>query len=231
MPKPKARSSICGVSESSPTLRMVGAPTMTSIYIDPPGAAVSDRLGFLNYTAASLATTLSAKLNTARLPLKELRGNETALSQKLSVHTGLEQQISRVENSREKGYEKRLAELKEQLAKVKSDDEPAEKQHDILLRKSLRESEQIKFQALREVIEIVWAQFTIDSLLPFPSTEKSSRSSHKLLSLSSLFCPPFPRHQANLTRPWRRRAPSVHLCSMHWITGSLAKPLSPHPRM
>ena len=210
---------------------MVGAPAMTSIYLTHlPTPAVSDRLGYLNYTAALLATTLSTKLNTARLPLKELRDNEVALAQKHSVHSGLEQQISRVENGRERGYEKRLAELKEQLAKAKSDDEPAEKQHDILLRKALRESEQAKFQALREVIEIVWAQLTIVSLLPFPSTERSLRLSHRLLSLSSAFCRPFPRRQASLTMPRRRRAPSVHLCSMHWITGSLAKPLFPHLR-
>jgi hypothetical protein len=148
---------------------MVGAPTMTSTHFDPRALAVSDRLGFLNYIAASLATTLSAKLNTARLPLKELRNSEVALTQKRSIHTGLEQQISRIENSREKGSEKRLAELKEQLAKVKSENEPAEKQYDILLRKALKESEQVKFQALREVIQVVWAQLNIVSLLPFLS--------------------------------------------------------------
>jgi len=126
-------------------------------------------LGFLNYIAASLATSLSTKLSTARLPLKELRDNEVALTQRHSIRTGLEQQISRVEKSREKGYEKRLAELKEQLTKAKSDGEPADKQHEIILRKALKESEQAKFQALREVIEIGWAQLTIIvSLLPFP---------------------------------------------------------------
>jgi hypothetical protein len=180
---------------------------------------------------ASLATTLSEKLNTARLPLKELRSNEVTFTQRHSIRTGLEQQISRTENSREKGYEKRLAELKEQLAKAESDDEPADKQHDILLRKALRESEQLKFQALREVIKIVWAQLTIVSLPPFPSTEKSLRLSHRLLSLSWLLYPPFPRRQASLTRPWSRRVPFVHLCSTHWITGSLVKPLSLHLRM
>lgn len=205
---------------------------LDDVYVpDSPAAAVSDRLGFLNYTAASLATTLSVKLNTARLPLKELRDHEVVVAQKRSIHTGLEQQISRVENSREKGYERRLAELKEQLTKVKSDDEPTEKQYDILLRKALRESEQVKFQALREVIEIVWTQWTTISLLPFLSTEKSLRSSPRLLSLCSQSCRPFPRRKANLTKPWRKRAPSVHLCNMHWITGSLAKPLSPHLQM
>jgi hypothetical protein len=130
-------------------------------------------LGFLNYITGTLATTLSAKLNTARLPLKELRDNEVALAQKHSVRTGLEQQISRIENSQEKGYEKRLAELKEQLAKAQSDDESAEKQHDLLLRKALRESELQKFQAIREVIEILWAQLAIFSSLSFLSMEKS----------------------------------------------------------
>lgn len=96
---------------------------------------------------------MSEKLHTARLPLKELRNNEVAFSQRLSIRTGLEQQISRTENGQEKGYEKRVAELKEQLAKAKSDDEPADKQHDILLRKALKESEQVKFQAIREVIK------------------------------------------------------------------------------
>ncbi|KAI9508773.1 Eisosome component PIL1-domain-containing protein [Russula earlei] len=111
---------------------------------------VSDRLAFLNYISGSLATTLSAKLNAARVPLKGLRDNEVALTQRRNVRTGLDNQISRLENSRERGYEKRVAELKEQLAKAESDDEPAEKQGEILLRNALKESEQLKFQALRE---------------------------------------------------------------------------------
>jgi hypothetical protein len=112
-------------------------------------------LAFLNFTAGSLATTLSAKLNTARLPLKELRDNEAALAQKRNILAGLEQQVSRVESSQEKGSEKRLAELKEQLSKARNDDEIAEKQHGIILRKALKESELQKFQALREVIELL----------------------------------------------------------------------------
>lgn len=150
-----------------------------------------------------------------------------ALAQKHSVRTGLEQQISRIENSQEKGYEKRLAELKEQLAKAQSDDESAEKQHDLLLRKALRESELQKFQAIREVIEILWAQLAIFSSLSFLSMEKSLRSLHRPLSLSLLFCRLFHRRQVIPTLAWRRQAPSVLLCSMHWITGSLAKPPSP----
>lgn len=120
-------------------------------------AAVSDRLAFLNFLAGSLAGTLSAKLNTARAPLKGLRDNEVTLSQRRNVRNGLEYQISRAENSQERGHEKRAAELRGQLAKAESDDEPLEKQHEILLRKALKESELQKFQALREVIKILWA--------------------------------------------------------------------------
>ena len=120
--------------------------------------AVSDRLAFLNYTAGSLGSTVSQKLKTARLPLKELRDNEAALAQTHNIRNGLEQQVSRVESSQEKGNEKRLAELKQQLAKAQSDEEIAEKQHDILLRKALKDSELQKFRALREVIEMLWAR-------------------------------------------------------------------------
>jgi hypothetical protein len=134
---------------------------------------VSDRIAFLNYVAASLATTLSEKLNTARLPLKELRDNEVALAKKHNVCTGLEQQISRVENNPERGSEKRLAEFKEQLAKAQDDYEPTEKQHDILLRKALKQSELLKFQALREYGEklalVAQAAESVLAILPsFP---------------------------------------------------------------
>ncbi|KAF8271384.1 Eisosome component PIL1-domain-containing protein, partial [Lactarius quietus] len=111
---------------------------------------VSDRLGFLNYIFGSLSGTLAGKLNTARAPLKELRDNEVALTQRRNVRAGLKNQIGHLEHSQEKGTEKRIAELKEQLAKAEKDDEPIEKEHMILMRKALKESEQQKFQALRE---------------------------------------------------------------------------------
>jgi hypothetical protein len=133
--------------------RMVGTPMAffpTCSYLP---ATVSDRLAFLNYLAGSLAGTLSVKLNTARIPLKGLRDNEVTLFQKRNVRNGLEYQISRAENSQERGHEKRAEELRGQLAKAESDDEPLEKQHEILLRKALKESELQKFQALREVIK------------------------------------------------------------------------------
>jgi len=117
---------------------------------EPDVKDVSDRLGFLNYIFGSLSGTLAGKLDTARAPLKELRANDVALTQKRNVRAGLQNQIGHLEHSQEKGTEKRIAELKEQLAKAEKDDEPLEKEHMILVRKALRESEQLKFNALRE---------------------------------------------------------------------------------
>ncbi len=112
---------------------------------------VSDRLAFLNYLVGSLSGTLSGKLNTARIPLKTLRDDEVALTQKRNVCIGMENQISRLEHTQERGNERHIAELKEQLARAEKDKEPFEKDHEILVRKALRDSEQQKFQALREV--------------------------------------------------------------------------------
>jgi hypothetical protein len=114
-------------------------------------------LGFLHYIAGELSKTLSAKLESARTPLKELRDDDAALSQKRNVRAGLENQIARIERGKERGYEKRVAELREQLAKAESDGEPAERQHEILVRRALKDSERERFQAFREVIQLLWS--------------------------------------------------------------------------
>ncbi|KAI0067718.1 hypothetical protein BV25DRAFT_1952282 [Artomyces pyxidatus] len=111
---------------------------------------VSDRLAFLNYVAGALSNSLAVKLNAARAPLKALRDSETALVARRNVRGTLQNQISRIEHGQEKGYEKRLAELREQLSKAEIDDDPIEKEHEIMKRKALKESEQLKFAALRE---------------------------------------------------------------------------------
>jgi 1,6-anhydro-N-acetylmuramate kinase len=120
---------------------------------------VSDRLGFVNYVVGSLSGSLAGKLDTARAPLKALRDNEATLTPRRNVRAGLKIQIERLEHGQEKGAEKRIAEVKEQLAKVEKDDEPLEKEHEILLRKALKESELLKFQALREVGGLIRARF------------------------------------------------------------------------
>ncbi|TFY54045.1 hypothetical protein EVG20_g9868 [Dentipellis fragilis] len=116
---------------------------------------VSDRLAFLNFISGSLASSLAQKLNAARSPLKALRDNDNALAARRTARANLQSQIVRLEHSQERGYEKRIAELKDQLRKAERDDEPSEKEHEILKRKALRESEQLKFEAFREYGEKV----------------------------------------------------------------------------
>jgi hypothetical protein len=139
---------------------------------------VSDRLGFLNYVVGSLSGSLAGKLDTARAPLKALRDNEATLTPRRNVRAGLKIQIERLEHGQEKGAEKRIAEVKEQLAKAEKDDEPLEKEHEILLRKALKESELLKFQALREYGEklslVAQAAESLVAVLPSvpPSPER-----------------------------------------------------------
>jgi hypothetical protein len=182
----------------------------------------SDRLGFLNYVAGSLASTLAVKLDAARSPLKELRDKEVTLAQRRNVRVGLRNQLGRLEHSQEKGLEKRIAELKEQIAKAEKDDEPIEKEHEILLRKALRESEQQKFQALREVGGLISARFK-SSLSFVLSTVRSSAFSRRLPMPSLLSCHLSLHHRSAPTLAQRRQEPSVLLCSTHWITGNPAK--------
>ena len=80
--------------------------------------AVSDRLAFINFVSGSLSNALAVKLDAARAPFKQLRDRETALQPHRTVRAGLQNQIGRIEAGQEKGYEKRLAELRAQLAKA-----------------------------------------------------------------------------------------------------------------
>jgi archaellum component FlaC len=59
--------------------------------------------------------------------------------------------LARLENEQVKGNEKRIADIREALKKVEAEDEHLEKEVELLKRKALRESEQIKWDALREV--------------------------------------------------------------------------------
>lgn len=191
---------------------------------------VSDRLGFLNYIVGSLSGTLAGKLDTARAPLKELRDQEVTLTQRRNVRTGIQNQIGRLEHSQEKGSEKHIAELREQLAKAERDDEPIEREHEILLRRALKESEQQKFQALREVGVLVSALFKSLSYFFVLSTVRSSPSSRRLPMPSLLFYHLSPHHRISPTLPKRRQEPSVLLFSTRWTNGNPAKLPSPYLR-
>lgn len=114
-------------------------------------SSVSDRLAFINFVSGSLSNGLAMKLDAARAPFKQLRDKETALTPRRIARAGLQSQIGRIEAGQEKGYEKRLADLRAQLTKAEKEDEPAEREYEILKRKALHESERLKWEAFREV--------------------------------------------------------------------------------
>lgn len=105
----------------------------------------------MNYIQGSLATTLAQKLDASRAPFKELRDAETSLSGRRNIRAGFQNQIARIEHDQQRGMEQKLVELRRQLSKAEQDDEPLEKEVEILKRKALRESERLKWEALREV--------------------------------------------------------------------------------
>ncbi|PPQ88616.1 hypothetical protein CVT25_010192 [Psilocybe cyanescens] len=108
------------------------------------------KLAYLNFVQGSLASSLSTKLDGARVPLKALRDAEATLQPRRNIRAGLQTQISRLEHEQQKGGDKRIAEVREQLHKAELDDQHLEKEVELLKRKAIRESEQIKWDAIRE---------------------------------------------------------------------------------
>ncbi|KIJ68378.1 hypothetical protein HYDPIDRAFT_106570 [Hydnomerulius pinastri MD-312] len=111
---------------------------------------VTDRLAYLNFVQGSLSASLAVKLDSARAPLKALRDAEATITPKRNIRAGLRNQIGRIEHAQEKGTERRLSELREQLARAEQNDEPHEKEIELLKRKATRDSEQMKWDAIRE---------------------------------------------------------------------------------
>lgn len=112
---------------------------------------MTDRLAYLNFVQGSLANSLAVKLDSARSSFKALRDAENALVPHRNIRAGLGLQISRIEHEQQKGNEKKLADLREKLKKCEADDESAEKEVLLFKRSAVRQSEQRKWDALREV--------------------------------------------------------------------------------
>ena len=99
-----------------------------------------------------MTSTLSTKLDSARGPLKALRDAEANLQPRRNIRAGIQNQINRLEHdTQHKNKDKQIADLREQLRKAESDDHQLELEVEILKRKAVRESEQIKWDAVREV--------------------------------------------------------------------------------
>ena len=98
----------------------------------------------------SLSASLAEKLDAARLPLKNLRDKEDALAARRNTRNGYEQQIAKLELS--SGNEKKISDLEEVLQRAYVEDEPLEKEVQLLERKAIKDSEKAKWEAIREVI-------------------------------------------------------------------------------
>ncbi|KAJ7837543.1 Eisosome component PIL1-domain-containing protein [Mycena olivaceomarginata] len=136
---------------------------------------VTDRLAYLNFVQGSLASSLAVKLDAARGPLKNLRDAEAAILPKRNVRAGIQLQITRIEQDQPRGMEKRLADLKEQLKNHNLEDQPQETEINLLKRQAVRESEQHKWEAIREfgekLVLLSQAATPIIAALPtFPPT-------------------------------------------------------------
>ncbi|KAG6902899.1 hypothetical protein C0995_010069 [Termitomyces sp. Mi166 len=136
---------------------------------------VTDRLAFINFVHGSLASSLASKLDAARAPFKALRDAETAIAPRRNLRASLQSQLARVEHDQQRGYEKKMAEIKEQIHKAELDDQPQEKEIELLKRKAVRESEQLKWDAFREygekLVLLSQASAPIIGALPtFPPT-------------------------------------------------------------
>lgn len=112
---------------------------------------MTDRLAYLNFVQGSLASSIAVKLDAARAPLKQLRDAEVSLTPRRNIRAGLQNQLARLEHDNAKGMEKKISELKDQIRKADADDQPQEREVELLKRKGIRESEQAKWDAIREV--------------------------------------------------------------------------------
>jgi hypothetical protein len=137
---------------------------------------VSDRLAYLNFVQGSLAGSLAVKLDVARAPLKVLRDAETALTPRRNLRAGLQLQLSRVEHEQQRGNEKKIQEIKDQIARAELEDESHEKEVEILKRKGIRESERLKWDAVREYGEklVLLSQAATAVIQVLPSTPPSA---------------------------------------------------------
>ena len=92
----------------------------------------------------------------SRAAWKNVRDAEAQLAPRRAVRANLAQQINkfRTEGGRTGGVDTKLAELDAQLSKAEADDAPLEKELEFLKRTAIKESETMKWKALKEVSTI-----------------------------------------------------------------------------
>ena len=99
-----------------------------------------------------------------------MRDKEDALAARKNTRNGFEQQIAKLESS--SGNEKKISDLEELLHQAYTNDEPLEKEVQLLERKAIRDSEHAKSEAIREVSSLFCGRIP-GGLTYRYSTEKS----------------------------------------------------------
>ncbi|KAH9937119.1 Eisosome component PIL1-domain-containing protein [Fomitopsis serialis] len=147
---------------------------------EPDIKDVTDRLGWINFIEGALARTLAGKINASRATFKVLRDSENTLNGRRTIRAGLQNQIARLEHDQSRGYEQKIAELKQQLAVAEAEDQPLELEYELLKRKAIRDSERAKWEATREYAEklMLLSQAATAVLQALPSVPPADKQYH-----------------------------------------------------
>jgi hypothetical protein len=184
-------------------------------------APVTDRLAYLNFVHGSLAANYAKKLNSSRTHLKSVRDEESALTPRRNVREGVKLQISKIKNDGQKGtaVEQKIAELENQLRRAESEDSDTEKQFEVLKRKALRENEEVKWSAVREVSQVVLQRCSVINTFELLSMPRSLSCWRMRPPPSSMLYLLF--HPQLKTHTWvpRPRLPRERRCSPVSISG------------
>ncbi|KAG8832124.1 hypothetical protein FRC17_001995 [Serendipita sp. 399] len=116
---------------------------------------VTDRLAYLNFVHGALSYTLATDLD--KSTWKNVRDAEVQLAPRRAARSNITGQINKLktEGGRGGGVDTRLAELEAQLKKAESDDAPLENELELLRRTAVKESETLKWKALKEYAQKV----------------------------------------------------------------------------
>lgn len=112
---------------------------------------VVDRLAYLTFVQGGLTATLAASVDASRSPLKALRDAEAQLQPRRNTRNNYELQISRMKNENKLGTEAKIKEFESLLARAEAQDEPLEKEIELLKRKAIIDSETQRWDAIKEV--------------------------------------------------------------------------------
>lgn len=100
-----------------------------------------------------LTATLADKIDESRGPMKKLREAQVAMAPRKAARANLETQLKNISANPSKvtDAQHRIQELNMQLQKNIADDAPLQREIDEVKRRAVRDSEKMKWQAVKEV--------------------------------------------------------------------------------